>query len=471
LVSLFKINDPYRLLLALILLVVFRLPFFVPGPVHTTPQLEWLVLGEKMSSGAHLYVDVLHPAGPITAGIYWIFNELFGRSLLPLHIAALILIFIQASALSFIMINFRSLNQNTYVPALIYVVLMSFFPDAAVLSPQLISITFIIMAINLVVNHISSRDKNDWVILYAGLCFGLATLSYAQSALFVVSALITMLLFTSTTPRRYILMIYGFFVPLTIVWIYYFWKNEAGMLFVNFFYSFSYRSGYGDFNYGSLMLLISGPLIFLVWALFKIITSATLTNVQVTQQNFMFILLVTGLVIISLDYYDAPFSLIILFIPMSFFIAQLFLSFKRKWFTEILFLIFLLLTLGNGYGSYFGIIKPTEAVSALKIIPQKMPYDEIVSGKKVLWVGIHPEIYRHARLATPYLSWPVSQRFLEHSDNPDILIRITRQMLNDLPDVIIDDHLLIRKIFTLAPVLAEKYKQEGQSGIYYRVEK
>ena len=395
-ISLFKINDPYRLLLAFILLILFRLPFLVSGPVASIPQLEWLVLGEKMSSGAHLYVDIFHPTGPVAAFVYWIFSVISGRSLLVLHIVALILIFIQASMLSLMMINYRSLNQNTYIPALIYILLMSFFPDSAILSPQLISLTFVLAAVNLIIKHFSSREKNNWVVLYAGLFFGLAALAYLPSSLFILTTLITLLLFTSTTPRRYMLFIYGFSVPLIIVWIYYFWRNESGMLFLNYFKSITYSPGYSDYNYGSLLLLIAGPLFFLLWALLKILSGATLTNIQVTHQNFMFIMFLTGLLIISIDYYSAPFSLIILFIPMSFFITQLFLMFRRKWFAELLFIVFLLATLANGYGSYFGIINSGDTLSAKKIVPHHTPYDDIVAGKKVLWVGVHPEIYREA---------------------------------------------------------------------------
>ncbi len=219
-ISIFKINDPYRLILVFILFILLRLPFLISGSLVTTPQLEWMVLGEKMASGATLYVNVYHPTGPVTAGIYWLFNEVFGRSVIPLRITAFLLILFQASLLSLILINHRAYNQNTYVPSLIYIILMTFFPDAPILSPELISMTFLLLAYNLIFRHIGSREKKDWVMMYAGIFFGLAALAYLPSALFLIGASLTLLLFTSTEPRRYFLLVYGFLVPFLFVWIY-----------------------------------------------------------------------------------------------------------------------------------------------------------------------------------------------------------------------------------------------------------
>src|SRR5690606_18193367 len=60
LLSFFKVNDPFRLIgvaiylivLAVVLLVVLSFPL-------TEPQLLWMVLGERLSDGYYLYLDVI----------------------------------------------------------------------------------------------------------------------------------------------------------------------------------------------------------------------------------------------------------------------------------------------------------------------------------------------------------------------------------------------------------------------------
>lgn len=466
-ISLFKINDPYRLILVLLILILLRLPYLIPGPVRSIPQLEWQVLGEKMASGAELYVDVYHPTGPVPSGIYWIFSKLFGRNLLPWNLTALLLIFFQASMLSFLMINHRAFNQNTFIPSLIFVILMGFFPDSAQLSPQLISMTFMIFGIDLVFRHIEARQKADWIMMYAGLAFGMAGLSYLPSSLFTLSTLITFLLFTNTPPRRYFLLLYGFIMPFAVTWLYFFWRNQSALFFTNFFWPVFHETPYRLYSFSGLLLLIAGPLGFLLISWYRILTGANLISLQVTLQNYMALIFLTGIAVVGLGYYYSPHSLIILFIPLSFFIAQLFMMIRRKWLAEIVFLVFLVATLANGYGSYFRYFKLNAELDARKIIPHPCPYDSLVAGKKVFWAGNHPEVYRSARLATPWLSWTLSKKFLENPDNPDILIRVTQQMLNDLPDIIIDDQGIIKHIFELSPVLEEKYRRTEAANIYY----
>src|SRR5579872_233611 len=55
----FKLNDPYRLLAVLILLVGMSLPVFIhPLPI-TLPELKDIVLGELLNSGKIIYLQVV----------------------------------------------------------------------------------------------------------------------------------------------------------------------------------------------------------------------------------------------------------------------------------------------------------------------------------------------------------------------------------------------------------------------------
>lgn len=465
-ISLFKINDPYRLVLVFFLLILFRLPFLLNSSPVSIPELEWLVLGEKLASGAKLYTDVYHPTGPLAAGIYWIFSEIFGRSPIPLRVAGILLVFLEASFLSLILINHRAYNLNTYLPSLVFIILLSFFPESALLSPQLISMFFLLMAFNLIFSHIESRIKSDWVVLYSGFYTGLAGLAYLPSSLFILSIVATLILFTNTVGRRYFLLVYGFITPYILTWLYFFWKGDADMLMTNFFMSFAYKSTNLTSNYFALLVLISGPVIFMVFSIFLIMTKSNLISLQVILQNFMFIVLVTGLAVLSLDYHFTPLCLVVLFIPMSFYLSQLFVIIERRWLAESLFFALLVLTLGNGYLSYFGIFSVDERLSAEKYIPAETGFETIANGKKVLYIGDRTEVYLNARLATPYFNWAISKKYLQHADDPEILAEVTRQIIADPPDMIIDGENLITGFFSRSPLLEAKYRVGGE-GIYY----
>ena len=70
LLSIFKINDPYKILIVFIIAIVIQLPIFISGINITMPEIEWHTLGNKMATGAELYVDVYYPIGPISAQVY-----------------------------------------------------------------------------------------------------------------------------------------------------------------------------------------------------------------------------------------------------------------------------------------------------------------------------------------------------------------------------------------------------------------
>ena len=466
-ISVFKINDPYRLLPVFLILIILRLPFILNISQTTVPELEWLVLGEKLSSGARLYIDVYDPTGPLTAGIYWIFNVLFGRSLIPLHITALLLIMIQSSFLSFMLINHRAFHLNTYIPSLIFVILMSFYPDATILSPQLISMFFLLLSFNLIMRHIESREKSDWVVLYAGIFIGLAGLAYLPSSLFIVSTFFAFLLFTNTIPRRYFLLIYGFMVPFILIWIYFYWRDQSGMLFDNYFKSFFYKSADPFFSYGSLLMLIVGPFVFLIFSLYLILTRSNLISIQLILQNFMFIILITTFLVISLDYYYAPHNLILFFIPLSFFISQIFILLKKRWLVEVMFLIFLVATLFHAIIFYSGIFRQDKVDNSEKLYVSEDKNLSMIKGRKILYIGDRPDIYYNARLATPFLCWAISGKYFENLNDPDNLIKVTQNISDDLPEVIIDYEGKIKKLFEMSPVLASKFKEQKTKGIYY----
>jgi hypothetical protein len=183
----------------------------------------------------------------------------------------------------------------------------------------------------------------------------------------------------------------------------------------------------------------------------------------------MFIVLATAFLVISFDYYLAPHCLILLFLPASFFISQLFVMIKRKWISELSFLIFVILTLFNGYSSYLGLFELSSELSARKEIANKVKLDSLIYGKKVLYIGDHSEAYLHSRLATPFLSWTISGKFLHHLDDPGNLIMVTRQILDDLPEVIVDQDNIIKKLFDKSPVLAGKYQIQGREDVFYLI--
>ena len=55
LISLFRLNAPYRLVLVLVALIGLRIPFFLEDLVPTVTVFRWMLIGEQLSGGDVLY--------------------------------------------------------------------------------------------------------------------------------------------------------------------------------------------------------------------------------------------------------------------------------------------------------------------------------------------------------------------------------------------------------------------------------
>ena len=79
-IGIFKINDPIRLGLLFLLLVVIRLPFLMYDLPTLKPELLWFLIGEKINDGWVMYQDLDDNTGVLSALVYSIINSIAGRS-------------------------------------------------------------------------------------------------------------------------------------------------------------------------------------------------------------------------------------------------------------------------------------------------------------------------------------------------------------------------------------------------------
>ena len=79
----FRINDPYRLLGLLVILILIYLPLFIDLPEMTYPELKNLVIGEKVHEGRGLYSEFIDSTGPLAAWFNGLLDLSLARSFLP----------------------------------------------------------------------------------------------------------------------------------------------------------------------------------------------------------------------------------------------------------------------------------------------------------------------------------------------------------------------------------------------------
>ena len=178
----------------------------VTNPV-TVLELDWMVIGEKMSEGSILYKDLWTSLGPFSATVYWWIDEVFGRSHIAYMIIAFLILLFQLVKFNQILLRHEAFSQPTYVPAFVYGALALLSFDFMTLSPQLMGAIFILQALDILFSHINNREKLDERIQYIGILLVIAALFYFPYFVFLPGFFLVLVIFTGTLIRRFFLII------------------------------------------------------------------------------------------------------------------------------------------------------------------------------------------------------------------------------------------------------------------------
>jgi hypothetical protein len=461
LLSLFKINDPYKILIILFVGVIIQLPIFISGINITLPEIEWHTVGTKLAEGGELYIDVYYPIGPLSAQVYRFLSFVAPDGYLIYRILGLLLVIIQAVIFNIGLIQYKAYNQNTYVPSLIYVVLLMGMEDYITLSPQLMGLTFILYSINLTFRIIEGRKRADEDFIKIGLFSGFAALFYPLYIFFIIPVIIALIFFTNTIIRRFLLLFLGAFLPFFLTWLKFYWFNQLDEFYFNLDFLFLAGSSDALISWKGIFGIFLIPGLLLLYSFFRVMQSLGFINYQVRLQKYYFLYVVFGILIVFFDYHQSS-HILTVFVPvMAFFIAHLFLMMRKTIIAEAVFIAFLSLIVFQNYNSSFSVIKGSEFLDYSSQYAGSNSSLSEGRGERILVMGNGTDRYFGNYLSTPYLSWVMLENQLEHLDNYNVVVRIFENFEKDLPETIIDERSVMPEILSRIPELSELYTKRG----------
>lgn len=464
LLTYFRVNDPYRIIVAFVVLILIRLPYLLYGSPISMPQLSWMLVGERLSAGYMMYSGVWDETGPLAALIYQIIEFVFDRNPIVYVVLAIILTTYQALLFNNFLLAKKAYDENTFVPALVYILLSSFSFDFYFLSPVLIALTWILLAMRNVFYRIESRSKDNR-ILGTGIYLGLAVLCYLPSLLFLASTIIAYLLFTNVSFRRYMLLLYGTALPLLVALTYYFLNDSLDAFMSLYVRSFFELGRQVYMSPLALLYLGAVPLIFLLVSFYRV-GQIRFTNQQSKIQQIMFITILATVGTLFLVHELSPYHMLPLVPPAAFYITHYLLSIRRYLLAELAtFSLMILLTL-NGYAFLFNWFSLHGIFPAEDILVQTTDYNEIVKGKKILVLGSQLAIYQNATPATPYLDWHLSSTQFSEIDYFGNLTEVYNNFVSDMPQVIIDQENVMPELIQRIPLLERSYRRASQENVY-----
>ena len=451
------------------LLILLRLPILISPNWNTIPELSWMIVGERIDDGASLYINIWDDIAPLAAWTYGLIDFVFGRSPLSLKLIGLVVFFIQIFFLNYMALKHKMYNENNYVPAFIYGLLGILFFNVTVLSPQLMGMTFVLLSINHLFNHIETRNKTDGNLLNIGLYIGVASLFYLPFIILLIVHIMSLLFFTNTLRRRYLLLLYGVLIPLVICWLNYVWRGDTNNYFGHYLHSLFVKNSLKYLTVNNLIILGGATLLLFGIASFRILSGFGFTVFQVRIQKVMFFAFVMCLLIYLLYAESDGYSMVIFFPWIAFFLSHFFLKVRNSFRREIIFFIYLLTIISIYLLQTFHLFDFNVILGMDKLSVESMTVrHEDIKDKKTLILGSDIRPYAYTKQATPYFNWELSRDQLEYLSYYDNLEEIDSNFRKDMPEFIIDQIDLAPKLFNSIPLIGAEYEKYGD-GIYRRI--
>lgn len=149
-------------------------------------------------------------------GYGWLQRLLFG-----------VLLLLQAIYLNYLVQEYRLAKRPTYVTAIAYVLVVSFFRIENGLSPAFIANSFLLLSLG---SLYRSYDKNGsaGAVFNAGFWLGVAALCYFSAAVLLLWAFLGLFILRSTEWRDWLILLLGFLMPFFWLGTYFFLQDGLG---------------------------------------------------------------------------------------------------------------------------------------------------------------------------------------------------------------------------------------------------
>ena len=308
-----------------------------PGTIFliiVTLLAVWASAFIKLQGHFSLYFDL----DPMP--LYGILSYLIGTNPLPGIIFTLLLV----SLMAFLMVNLNTniffINERTFLPALIYILLSGLFPQYQLLNPAIIAAMFLTLAIRRIVEAYRIQGT-AYNFFDAGILIGIGSLFYANLIWFGLLVIVGIALLRTWNIKEIAISVIGLVTPFILTFgIYYVLgkdiKNLLSLLEYNLFgkstsYAFT-RLTVVAVTFAGLSTLVS-----IIYLLMLMNTK------KITSRTTFSLLLWVFLIAMGVYFMVPSVSVEIVWlagIPVSYFWAHYFVFIKKKLVPEIFFSLF-----------------------------------------------------------------------------------------------------------------------------------
>lgn len=425
----------------------------------TEPRLIWMVLGERLSDGFFLYQDIIDDTGPLSAGFFTLIDLIFGRNHLAYEIIGRLLVLFQIIHWNTVLIRYRVFEENTYLPAIIMAALFHLSFDMAGLSPALLGSTFLVLAMGQLFSQTVLQKETSESTLLIGIYGGIATGFHLNFWLFLPYMIFTGIAISGFSFRQLLLSLVGYFMPLVLVSVFFYWNNGLNEALQVWPLIFTYEK----YNYQSLVIWAILGAFPLMLALVGYFYSAILRGSTINQQKqrqMIILWMVFSLAEFFLIKRQATYQLLIFIPGLTFLITQFFLNTSGSTVGKMAFLILLFGLPVMGWWFWNEELKSDSNY----FVDTKSEYT-ISPGEKIMVMSKDSSPYLENPLGGPFLNFNLTKAFLESEKTLEQKAKIFQNLNTQKPQVVIDPYGIFKNLLDELPALKNLYT-ESQPGVF-----
>lgn len=344
------------------------------------------------------------------------------------------------------------MSEKSFLPAFFYILLSLFSPQLNSFSPPLVATFFLLFVIQKTMSYLKKEDVNE--MYDAGFFLGISSFCYMPILVLTLAFLLTLLFFTRSNGKAYLLFFLGTLFPWLVLGVIYLWNGglpEIFSIFLHHYFTIRYDYlAWDELTYSGLI-----PIgIFLVGLFYSLSGRAREINYQSICRRFFLVLLV-GNVLAFLISPTRSIADLHPFLPgLAFFFSYYFLQIKKPSVPNLLISSALAVMIFLQYAQLHGGLWATQRQKACATLPPENP---LLSGKKIWVVGNDYLPYLQGSSATKYLNWRVSQDDFGKLNNFNSLEHIRENVESAQPEVIVDKLHVLPEVFKRIPSLSKHY--------------
>lgn len=275
--------------------------------------------------------------------------HIVGINTIASKLLAIALVLINALLLSRMNIVYNFIRARTYLPAVIYLLLMSFLPEIQRLTPALMASVFVILAMNKVLGTFK-KEKLAIQIMDASLLISVASLFYFPAMFLLVYLWVGLALLRPFRGREWAFTILGLIVPYLIVLSFLYLTGRSFHFSIQKLFNAPFILSWA-FRENILALIFWGYLVLLV--LLASVQIITIFSTKKVHSRRFFIYFLWLFVITIGIYFIVPSASIEIFslnaISLSFLLAHYFINLRYSWLPELLFVLLFTIILANKF--------------------------------------------------------------------------------------------------------------------------